>query len=99
MIADLLKQDCNIISTTKNMLGENVKSTPAGAKCRVKEKYKLVKNKAAQEVVSQLQFWFSADANVKLDDLIQFNSKEYPVISIQNKRDTLGCLIYKVVFV
>lgn len=94
-----LYQDCQIISTTKDMYGKYVKSQPFSVKCRVKEEYQMVKNKASEEVISSLEFWFYKDTILKLDDLILYEGKEYPIISIENKRNTLGDITRKVVFV
>jgi hypothetical protein len=101
MINDLLTQECTIIPTiSKSANGKPQKGTLVpNVKCRAKEKYKLVKNKAAQEVVSQIEFWFSSETEIKVDDYILFNDIEHQVIAYQPKRDTLGNITRKAVFV
>lgn len=99
MINDFLTEECKVIPTSKDSFGKYVKSTPTLIKCRAKEKHQMVKNKAAKEVVSQIEFWFSSEIDIQLDYLIEFNKKEYPIISMRAKKDSLGNITRKVVFV
>lgn len=101
MINDLLKEECKIIipSQEKDMFGKPMAPIEIKAKCRAKEKYKMVKNKSAESVVSEVEFWFSKDTDIKLDHMIVWNGIKYSIIAIQPKKDILGEIIYRVVFI
>lgn len=101
MIEDFLNQDCTVIIPRDelDMFGKPISPIEIPAKCRVKEKYKIVKNKSAEQVVSQIELWFEHDMEITTDSLIRWGETEYPVISIQPKRNTLGEITYKVVYI
>lgn len=100
MIQSHMKQICEIIPTSKDKYGKWIEGTPIPTKCRVKEEVKMVKNKAAEQVVSSIEFWFMPDIAVKVDDLINLNGKKYPIISVSNKRNLSNdTVLYKVVMV
>lgn len=104
LIEDFLNQDCSIIPSTKSLDGKPNESDPVPTKCRVKEKFQIIKNQAAEDVVSKHEFWFSPDTNIDYptsnqEYLIDYENKKHSVISIENKRDTLGNITRKVVFV
>jgi hypothetical protein len=94
-----LHDDCNILKTTKDISGKTVNSDPIPTKCRVKEEYKMVRNNASQEVVSELEFWIYPNTAISLENKIEYQGKEYQIISIQPKKNTLGETTRKVVFV
>lgn len=94
-----LYQDCEIISTRKDMYGKLIQSQPISVKCRAKEEVKLVKNRVAEEVVSSIEFWFYPDTRFKVDDIIRYDNKDYTIMSFENNRNTLGEIIRKVVYV
>lgn len=106
MIPDLLNETCKIPSDlTTSWDGKESYTTVNPYPCRAKEKYQLVKNNAGENVVSNIEFWLSPNAPVKLDLPIFYgvnennNDIKHYVISIQPKKNTLGEVIYKKVFV
>ncbi|MBU9714421.1 hypothetical protein [Evansella tamaricis] len=84
MINDFLNQECLIIPFTKDSYGKPQKGEPIPTPCRIKEEFKMVKNQAAEEVVSKLQFWFSPETEINFDCLIGYKG-EHQIISIQPK--------------
>ncbi|MEB1806600.1 MAG: hypothetical protein LPK26_04705 [Bacillaceae bacterium] len=98
MINDFLNQDCLLVKTTRDSYGKDIKSDPIPVKCRIKEEYKLVKNQAAQEVVSHLEIWFDPYVDITFNHLIQYEDNDYRIIDIKLKRDLSGSITRKVVF-
>ncbi len=99
MINDLLNQECTIIPVTKNAYGKEDKGEPFSTKCRVKEEFQMVKNQAAQEVVSKLEFWFNPDASIneEFNFLIGYKG-EQRVITMKPKYDLFGNVTRWVVY-
>jgi hypothetical protein len=92
-------QDCVIYEIDRDGYGKPVKKNEQNLKCRVKEKYQLIKDKSAVDTVSELQITLPNDAVVKPDDKVEFEGKEYAIISVKNTRNTLAEVIKKVVYV
>lgn len=96
MINDLLNQQCLIIPFTKDSYGKPKKGEPILTNCRVKEKFDMVRNQAAEEVVSKLEIWFDPEVPIKLDEstkefshLIDYKGVHH-IISIQPKYNLDG---------
>ncbi|MBS4207448.1 hypothetical protein [Bacillus sp. FJAT-50079] len=95
-----LYQDCIIIyEIGRDGYGKPIKKNEQFIKCRVKEKYQLVKDKSAKEVVSQLEIIISPDVDVKVDDKVEYEGLEYTIISLKITRNTIGEVVKKVIFV
>lgn len=95
-----LNEDCTIVvSGSKDVFGDPINPTYVSTKCRAKEKYQMVRNQAGETVVSNIELWLYHDIDIQLDYKIQFNNNEYQIISIQPKKNTLGEVTRKVVFV
>ncbi|WP_404403807.1 hypothetical protein [Jeotgalibacillus malaysiensis] len=90
-------QTCKIFSMVKDAYGKPVKTNEHVTSCRVKESFKLVKNKAGEEVVSQIEVTLPSTAEVKLNDWIEYAEKDYPIISLRITRNTLGEIVKKVI--
>lgn len=100
MIKSLLNEECEVYKPTKDFYGKESKpSNVPITKCRVKEEYKKVKDNAAEEVISQLEFWFTPDTVISLDHKITYQQLEYSILSIKKKKNTLGDITRKVVYV
>ncbi|MEC1786083.1 hypothetical protein [Schinkia azotoformans] len=104
MATGTLNNICEIIKCTLNSYGKWTESEPIITDCRVKEEYKKIKNKSAEEVVSKMMFTFSPDTEINFDDskityIIRFKGNKYEPISILNKRNTMGDITRKVVYV
>lgn len=102
MINDLLNQNCLIIPITKNSYGKEIKGEPIFTNCRVKEEFKLVKNQAAQEVVSNFEFWFNPEIPIQSDregfNFIIDYKGEQRVIAMKPKYDLFGNIARLVVY-
>lgn len=92
-------QECTIYETGRDGYGKPIKMNMQTLKCRVKEKYQMVKNQAAQEIVSQLEFTLPPNAQVSVNHIIGYEGKEYAIISLKITRNTIGEVVKKVVFV
>lgn len=98
-------QDCVIYEIGRDGYGKPIKKNEQNLKCRVKEKYQLVKDKSALEKVSELQVTLPKNAYVDVDYKIQIKnddgtwSKEYSIISFKFTRNTLSEIVKKVVYV
>lgn len=101
MIDHLLKQDCDIVKIEKDRYGDTVESDPISTKCRAEEKFELIKDNEAEEVVSSVTFWFNPDVDLSNDNVddrkIKFNDESYTPISVQDRINTLGESVFKVV--
>lgn len=93
-----LYQDCKIYEIGRDGYGKPIKKNEQDVKCRVKEKYQLVKNNAAKEVVSQFEITVYPEVVVKPDDKVEYNNKEHSIISIKITRNTIGEIVKKVIF-
>ncbi|WP_391115992.1 hypothetical protein [Psychrobacillus sp. L3] len=94
-----LYQDCTIYEIGRDGYGKSIKKNEQDVKCRVKEKYQLVKDKSAQEVVSQLEFTLPADISFKVDDKVEYDNKEHAIISQKITRNTIGEVVKQVIYV
>lgn len=94
-----LYQDAVIYEIGRDVYGKPIKKNEQLVKCRAKEKYQLVKNNAAIETVSQLEFTFYPDTKINLDDKIEYEGEEYSIISYSITRDPIGEAVKKKVFV
>ena len=63
-------------------------ATTAAIECRIEYSRKTVKNKEGQEVISEARA-FTTTA-VKPDDVITYDSKDWPVISVANMVNLKG---------
>ncbi len=93
-----LYQDCKIYEIGRDGYGKPIKKNEREVKCRVKEKYQLVKDKAAQEVVSKLEIMVGADVVFKVDDKISYEGIEHSIISFKITRDPIGEVVKKVIY-
>jgi len=91
-------QDCTIYEIARDGSGKSIKKGMQESKCRVKEKYQLVKDKAAKEVVSELEITVPADIIFKVDDKIEYEGIEHSIISYKITRNTIGKIVKKVIF-
>ncbi|WP_214480970.1 hypothetical protein [Bacillus sp. SM2101] len=99
MINDLLNEDCVVWEMVKDRYGKFTKGNPVYTKCRAREEYRKVKNKAAEEVVSSIEFWLSSDVDIDEDNVIEYNENDYTIIATKPKKDMLGNVTRRVVFV
>lgn len=91
-------QDCIIHQVKKDIYGKNTIVKSEDSKCRVKEKYQLVKNSAAKETVSQFEITLPAATEFNIDDLIEYENKQYAIISFKITRNTIGEIVKKVIY-
>lgn len=100
-------QNCLLFETGRDGYGNYVEKNKRYLKCRVKDKVQLVKDKAAKEVVSKLEIWLHKDTEIKVDDQIKIlvdgvdeeKTQSHTIISLKNKRNTLGEIVRKVVYI
>ncbi|WP_286231313.1 hypothetical protein [Neobacillus mesonae] len=92
-------QDCVILETKKDVYGKNqvVKEIPC--KCRVKEKFEMIVNQNAENVVSQISFTIPVDVDVKLGYKIKYQNETYTILSIKISRNLISEVARKVVYV
>lgn len=93
-----LYQDCIIYEIGRDGAGKPIKKSQQEVKCRVKEKYQLVKDKAAKEVVSQLEITVGADVDFKVDDKVEYDGIEHSIISYKITRNTIEEVVKKVIY-
>jgi hypothetical protein len=103
MINHLLKQDCGIIKIERDRFGGVTESDPIPTKCRATESFEWVRNGAGEEVVSSITFWLNPDVDIDMNNIddrrIEYNGKSHNIISVRNRRNSLGEIIFKVVSV
>lgn len=93
-----LNQECILHRTERNGYGQIEKTGQTVFACRVKEKYQLVKSRAGKEVTSQLEIMTFDELDIQPDYLIEFNGRDYPIISVRVVRNTLGEVVKRTVF-
>ncbi len=89
----MLSGYCNQVVGWKSKTGQNEYNEPIYASSvsinvRFEYKRRLVRNKQGQEVVSEARVF--TEYPLKPDDLITYDSRDWPVISVSNLADLDG---------
>jgi hypothetical protein len=93
MIAEYLNQT----ATWKRVIGENEWAEPITEtqtiKVRWEGKRRLVRDKKGQEIVSEARFFCLED--VQTGDIIEYEGREWTILTVSEKVDFDGNLIYR----
>lgn len=103
MIGHLLNQECFIVKVERDSYGDVVETDPIKVDCRAYESFEIIKNQAGEDVVSSIRFWIPSEIDIDDESItktqIKHKNKDYSIISVRNRFDTLGKSIFKVVSV